>query len=467
MRWRARRSESGHKPVTPETGATCTLEERDSCSPSARRGIQIQTKMADTVDVQAQDAQQNEAEKTPPQPEKRQEKAADSKLKRSFGRRIGEHPIRVLVFLVLLVAAGFAGYRFWVYLDSYESTDDAEIDGDIYAITSRISGTVKAVYVQDNQQVKAGQLLVELDPRDYDVSVEQAKAALNESRSQVAVARPNVPITSVTTETTLSTSATDIAGARAAVAGAQRDFESATADVRRAEADNVKAQADLVRYKQLVGKDEISRQQYDQADAAAKSAAANVDAKRATAQAAARNIERTQALLEQAQTKQIEAQRNRPQQIAIQDATVKSRQATADRQQTMLDEALLNLSYTKIFAPIDGVVGEKNAEPGQQVSKGQQLMVDIPLNDLWVTANFKETQLRSMRPGQRATIHVDAYDRDYEGYVESLAGASGARFSLLPPENATGNYVKVVQRCLLYTSPSPRDRQKSRMPSSA
>jgi membrane fusion protein, multidrug efflux system len=366
--------------------------------------------------------------------------------RKSLGRRLREHPIKVLIFILILAGVAIGGYRFWNYLDSYESTDDAQIDGDIYAVTSRIAGTVKAVYVEDNQEVKAGQLLVELDPRDYEVSVEQAKAALNESRSLVAVARPNVPITSVTTQTSLSTAATDIAGARASVAGAQRDYESAVADVRRAEADNVKAQADLARYKQLTAKDEISKQQYDQAEAAAQSAAANVDAKRATAEAAARNIEEAQARLEQSQTRQVEAERNRPQQIAIQNATVVSRQASATRQQTLLDQAALNLTYTKIIAPVDGIIGKKNAEPGQQVAPGQQLMADVPVSNIWVTANFKETQLKRMHPNQRATIHVDSYDRDYEGTVESVAGATGARFSLLPPENATGNYVKVVQR---------------------
>ena len=400
--------------------------------------------MPDTAEVQPE-VQPKEAEKTPPPPP-RPEKKLEQKPGKSLLRRLGEHPIKLVIFLVILTVAGIAGYRFWNYLESYESTDDAQIDGDIYSVTSRIEGTIKAVYVEDNQQVKAGQLLVELDPSDYNVSLEQTRAALNESRTQVAVARPNVPITSVSTETTLSTTATDIAGARAAVAGAQRDYESAVADVRNAEADAVRAQADLARYKQLISKDEISQQQYDQADAASKSAVANVDAKRATAEAEARSIEQAQARLEEAQTRQIEAQRNRPQQIAIQNATVASRQATADRQQTLVDQALLNLSYTKILAPIDGVIGKKNAEPGQQVSPGQQLMADVPLDNLWVTANFKETQLKKMRAGQRATIHVDAYDRDFEGYVESLAGASGARFSLLPPENATGNYVKVVQR---------------------
>jgi membrane fusion protein, multidrug efflux system len=382
----------------------------------------------------------------PPQASPKPERKPEPKPKKSFGRRVREHPIRFLVLLIILVGAAIAGVRLWNYLDSYESTDDAQIDGDIYAVTSRIAGTIKAVYVEDNQQVKAGQLLVELDPRDYDVAMSQAKAALNESRSLVAVARPSVPITATTTETTLSTSATEIAQSRAAVAGAQRDYESAVADTRKVEADNVKAQADLQRYKQLVAKDEISQQQYDQADAAAKSAAANVEAKRASAEASARAIEEAQARLEGAQTRQVEAQTNRPHQIAIQNATVLSREATAARQQTAVAQAELNLSYTKILAPIDGVIGKKNAEPGQQVAPGQQLMADVPITNIWVTANFKETQLKRMRTGQRATIHVDSYDKDYEGYVESVAGATGARFSLLPPENATGNYVKVVQR---------------------
>ncbi len=346
----------------------------------------------------------------------------------------------------MLVAAAVAGFRLLNYYNSYETTDDAQVDGDIYAITSRIAGTVKAVYVQDNQQVKAGQLLVELDPRDYEVALDQAKAALNASRTLVAVARPSVPITSVSTETTLSSSVTDIAQARAALAGSQRDYESDVADVRKSEADSAKAQADLERYRLLIAKDEISKQQFDQAVAAAKSAAADVDVKKATAEAAARTIEEMQARLEQSITKQTEAERNRPQEIAIQNATVQSREASAMQQQTMVDQAALNLSYTKIFAPVDGIIGKKNAEPGQQVAPGQQLMADVPVADIWITANFKETQLKRMKPGQRATIHVDAYDRDYEGVVESVAGATGARFSLLPPENATGNYVKVVQR---------------------
>jgi membrane fusion protein (multidrug efflux system) len=355
-------------------------------------------------------------------------------------------PLGWIILLIVLVAAAIGGFMLWNYLQSYEDTDDAQIDGDIYAVTSRIAGTVRNVYVEDNQAVKAGQLLVELDPRDYDVAVEQAKAALNESRSQIETVRPNIPITSVSTETTVSSQQADITAVQAQIAGAQRDYESAVAEIRQAEADAAKAQSDLVRYRQLVAKDEISQQQYDQADATAKAAAALVDARRATAEAAARNVDAARARLLQAQTREAEARSNRPQQIALQTAMVKSRQASAAREQTMVDQAVLNLSYTKVLAPIDGIIGKKNAEPGQEVAPGQQLMADVPITNLWVTANFKETQLKKMRPGQRVTIHADAYNRDYNGYVESVAGASGARFSLLPPENATGNYVKVVQR---------------------
>jgi membrane fusion protein (multidrug efflux system) len=391
------------------------------------------------------------AQAPPPRPPEAAHKPTPKKEeaprpRKSLGRKMREHPIKLLIVLLILAGAAYGGVRLMNYFESYESTDDAQIDGDIYAITSRIAGTVKAVHVEDNQAVKAGDLLVELDPADYDVALSQTKAALSESQSLVAVARPNVPLTTTTTETTLATSATAIAQARAAVAGAQRDYDSAVADIRRAEADSAKAQADLERYKQLIAKDEISKQQYDTAEAAAKSAAANVDAKRATAEAAQRTIEENQARLEESQTRQVEAQSTRPQQIAIQDATVKSREASATRQRTLVDQALLNLSYTKIFAPVDGIIGKKNAEPGQQIAAGQQLMADVPVGNIWVTANFKETQLKKMRPNQRVTIHVDSYDRDYDGYVESVAGATGARFSLLPPENATGNYVKVVQR---------------------
>jgi membrane fusion protein, multidrug efflux system len=398
--------------------------------------------MAETAEPLTIEKKGESAGNKPPEPQPEPQR----KPRLTMGQRIRAHPIKFLLFLILLVAAAIGGVRLWTYLGSYESTDDAQVDGDVYPITSRIAGTVTGVYVEDNQSVKAGQLLVDLDPRDYAVAAAQARAALRESETQVAVARPGVNITSVTTETTVASSSSELENAVAQVAAAQKTHESALADLRSAEADSARAQADLMRYQQLVAKDEISRQQFDQAEANARAMAARVEARRATAEAAARNIEAAQAKLQVARTQQSEAQRNAPQQIAIQRATVLNRQATAEVQRTGVQQAELNLSYTKIFAPIDGVVGRKNVSVGQQVAAGQQLMLDVPLNHLWVTANFKETQLKRMHPGQRVTVHVDAYDRDLEGVVADLAGASGARFSLLPPENATGNYVKVVQR---------------------
>jgi membrane fusion protein (multidrug efflux system) len=416
--------------------------------------------MADTAEVQPREAEHTpdqQKERKPgsdapqqtgqnQQPKREERKPEERKPKKSWGRRIREHPIGFLLFLVVLVGLGIGIYFLMQYFSSYEDTDDAQIDGNIYAITSRIAGTITAVHVEDNDRVKKGEVLVELDPSDYHVAVDQAKASLQESQTLVQAAQPNVPITSVTTETTIATAQADLASARASLAGAERDYESVIAQVRQAEADSVKAQSDLARYRQLVAKDEISKQQFDQADATAKASAAVVDARKASAEAANRAIDEQRAKVQQSETRLAEAQRNRPSQIAIQHAQVASRRATAHRDQAMLDQAALNLSYTKIVAPVDGVIGKKSAQPGQQIAAGQQLMALVPLGDIWVTANFKETQLKEMKPGQRVTIHVDAFDRDYEGTVENIAGASGARYSLLPPENATGNYVKVVQR---------------------
>jgi membrane fusion protein (multidrug efflux system) len=416
--------------------------------------------MADTAEVQPREAEQTpdqQKERKPgsdapqqtgqnQQPKREERKPEERKPRKSWGRRIREHPIGFLLFLVVLVGLGIGIYFLMQYFSSYEDTDDAQIDGNIYAITSRIAGTITAVHVEDNDRVKKGEVLVELDPSDYHVAVDQAKASHQESQTLVQAAQPTVPITSVTTETTIATAQADLASARASLAGAERDYESVIAQVRQAEADSVKAQSDLARYRQLVAKDEISKQQFDQADATAKASAAVVDARKASAEAANRAIDEQRAKVQQSETRLAEAQRNRPSQIAIQHAQVASRRATAHRDQAMLDQAALNLSYTKIVAPVDGVIGKKSAQPGQQIAAGQQLMALVPLGDIWVTANFKETQLKEMKPGQRVTIHVDAFDRDYEGTVENIAGASGARYSLLPPENATGNYVKVVQR---------------------
>jgi membrane fusion protein (multidrug efflux system) len=339
--------------------------------------------------------------------------------------RRGMGAVGWIILVAVLFTAGFGGYRVWSYLQTFEETDDAQIDGDIYPVTSRVNGTVRAVHFSDNDAIKAGQVLIELDPADFNVAVKEAAASLAESESQVAAARPNIPIVGVSTETNVSAFEAAIATARAQLAAAQRDHESAVAQIRQAEADRTRADSDLSRYKQLIAKDEISRQQFDQADAAAKAAVALVDARKAAAEAAARNIEAAQARLREAETRAAEATRNRPQQMALQAALLKTRQAAAATELTKLEEARLNSTYIQITAPVDGIAGRKSVAPGQQVAPGQMLLADVAVGNLWVTANFKETQLRRMKPGQRATLRVDAFDREYEGVVDSFAGASG------------------------------------------
>jgi membrane fusion protein (multidrug efflux system) len=298
--------------------------------------------------------------------------------------------------------------------------------------------------VQDNQLVQAGTVLVEIDPTDYQVAVERAQADYNDARAQADAAAVNIPVTSISTSSLLSSADADVINAQAGIKAAQQ-FDAAKANLQQAEANNVKAQNDLARYKQLVEKQEISQQQYDQAVASAKAGAAGVDASRASADAA--NAQVTQAEGKLAQS--LAGQRNAgtaPKQVQIIRARAASALAAAARKKADLDQAQLNLSYTKVIAPVAGVVSDRTVEVGQNVQPGQELLKLVPLEDIWVTANFKETQLRDMKPGQRATIYVDATDKKYKGHVDSVAGASGARFSLLLPENATGNYVKVVQR---------------------
>jgi membrane fusion protein (multidrug efflux system) len=350
--------------------------------------------------------------------------------------------IAVIIAAVALLVVGFFLYR---YVTSYESTDDAQVDGHINSISTRISGHVVKLNVLDNQYVQAGTVLVEIDPADYQVAYDRAKADFADAQAAAAVAGVNVPITSVSTSSQVSSTEADVASARAGIAAATQQFEAAKAQRDQAEANNVKAQNDLVRYKQLVDKQEISQQQYDQAVAAAKASAAAVDAARAMADAA-------QSQVTQAQEKQRQAEANwrnsqtAPQQMQVMRSRAASAQAEAQFKKADLDQAQLNLQYTKVVAPVAGVVSNRTVEVGQNVAPGQELLKVIPLDDVWITADFKETQLREMKVGQPVTVEVDANGRSYKGKVDSIAGASGSRFSLLPPENATGNYVKVVQR---------------------
>jgi membrane fusion protein (multidrug efflux system) len=353
---------------------------------------------------------------------------------------------RFRVFLIVgIVVLLVVGFFLWRYFASYEDTDDAQIDGHLNSISARVSGHVLKLLVEDNQYVPMGTPLIEIDPKDYQVALDKAKADYADAMATADAARVNVPITSVNTTSQTSSAQADVDNATAGIATARQQYSAAQAQLAEAEANNVKAQNDLVRYKQLVDKEEISQQQYDQAVAAAHAGTAAVDAARASASAADHQVRQAQSRLAQAQAN-LRAASTGPQQVATIQARAQSAEAQAETKKAALDQAELNLGYTVIVAPVNGVVTNRTVEVGQNVSIGQELMKVINLDDIWVTANFKETQLKRMQVGQKSTIHVDTNGRDYNAHVQSIAGASGAITSLLPPENATGNYVKVVQR---------------------
>jgi membrane fusion protein (multidrug efflux system) len=366
--------------------------------------------------------------------------AARSPLRRRRTRRL----IIFLVIALILLAFAIPLYR---YLESYESTDDAEIDGYIYPVSSRVSGYVVRVTVDDNQFVQAGTVLAQLDPKDYNVALANAKATLANLKSSSEAARIGVPLTSVNTSTQLSSAQADVQNARATLAAAQAQFETAQATLRQAEANDLKAQDDVSRYKPLAAKDEVPQQIYTQAVDSEKATAAAVEAARSSADAAQQAVTGARSRVAQAQAALHYAE-TRPQQISVQRSRAEAAEAQVEQAQAALEQAQLNLQYASVLAPVSGIVGQRTVQPGQNVSPGQQMMTIVPLDsqNIWVTADFKETQLTTMRPGQPVKIHVDAYGRDYGGHILNIGGATGARYSLLPPENATGNYVKVVQR---------------------
>lgn len=380
----------------------------------------------------------------PPQPEVRRRTTPEPPppARKSLFR---EHPVALIAGAIVLIVLAIGGVWLWNYLSSYESTDDAQIDGHIFPISPRVNGRVIVVNADANQAVKAGQVLIQLDPTDYKVALERTKADLAQAQADAQAARTQVPITTTTTSSQTATAGAGVVEAQAAVATAERQYAAAEARIREAEANYNKAQKDIERFRPLVEKEEISRQQFDQAVATAAAMAAMVDTARANADAAARQVAQARAHVTQAEAQQ-QATRSAPQEIAGERARASSSQAKAQAELTNVQQAELTLQYTNIVSPVDGVIGRRSVEPGQQVQAGQDLMAVVALNDLWVTANYKETQLRHMRIGQRVTVHVDALDRDYNAHVDSFPGATGARFSMLPPENATGNYVKVVQR---------------------
>ena len=374
-------------------------------------------------------------------------------LSSSTGVGAGRAPARrrklslKILFTVLGLALIGVAVQLYRYYASWESTDDAEIDGYIYPVSSRVSGYVVRVMVDDNQYVERGTVLARLDPKDFEVAMANAKATLANDQANAAALLTNVPITSVNTSSQLSSAQADIENAQAGLIAAQRGFDAAQATLRQAEANDLKAQDDVNRYKPLSAKDEIPQQRYTQAVESQKATAAAVEAARASAAAAEQAVTQARARIAQAQA-QLQSAETRPQQISVQRSRAQAAQAETERATAAFEQAQLNLQYTTIAAPISGIVGQRSVQPGQNVAPGQQLMTIVPLDsqNIWVTANFKETQLTYMRPGQPVKISVDTYGRTYDGRVLNISGASGARFSLLPPENATGNYVKVVQR---------------------
>jgi membrane fusion protein, multidrug efflux system len=377
---------------------------------------------------------------------------------RPLPRRSRPSRARIILPIVIVILV-VGGYLLWKHFDAYESTDDAQIDGHINALSARISGNVIQVLTDDERLVKAGDVLVRIDPNDYQVAVAKAEADLADAEAALEGSRTDIPITTITTASQLKTAHSGRTDANAALAGAERQLNAAQArlntakaQVREAEANYQKDHDDVVRYKLLVDKEEISRQQYDTAVSTADGAKATIDARTAAIAEAEQNVRAAQSAVEEASARILQADASveqastAPQQVAVTETRAKSAQAQVAQRKALLDQAKLNLSYCTIVAPVTGIVGKKTVEVGQNISPGQQLMAVVPLDDIWVTANFKETQLRRMKPGQVVRFSVDAYSREYTGKLEGVGGASGSRFSLLPPENATGNYVKVVQR---------------------
>jgi membrane fusion protein (multidrug efflux system) len=357
------------------------------------------------------------------------------------GRRRGL--ISVAIVGILIVASGLG---FWLYSRRFESTDDAQVAGHLNGVTARIDGTIKAVYVEENQTVHTDQLVAEMDPRDYAVAFEQAQAQLLKAQADLRAQDPTVNVTVATARTDISTSGSEVGNAEAAEAAAERDYVAAQARLREAEANNAKAQADVIRYQALVDKGEVARAQYDQIVATAKALAASVDSARASAESAQSVVNQRRAALAQARSRFEWANSTAPHQVAISRAALDSHRADVQAMKAAVDRAELDLSYCKVISPVAGVVSKRTVEPGEHVSKGQRLFTVADLSDLWVTADFKENQLEQMRPGQGVTISVDAFGQKFDGYVEAMPGATGSITSLLPPENASGNYVKVVQR---------------------
>jgi len=351
---------------------------------------------------------------------------------------------RILLLLLGLLVVGVFGGILWRHFSTYETTDDAQVDAHLYPVSARVHGYVIRVNAGDNEYVQQGTVLVEIDPRDYQVAVDQARADLANAEATAQSLHIDVPITTTNTSSQLDSAAADVEKAAAGVTAAEKQLAAAKARLEQDQANDVKAQQDLVRYQMLVEQEEVARQVYDSALAAAKASVAAVSASAANVEAARQSVEQSHSVLTSAQANH-RAARTAPEQVAATRARALSAEATVRQKRAALEQAELNLRYTKIVAPVTGQV-RKTVVVGMNVQPGQQLLTMVPLEDVWVTANFKEAQLRNIRPGQPVVFYSDSNGRSYRGHVDSIAGATGPLFSLFPPENATGNYVKIVQR---------------------
>jgi membrane fusion protein (multidrug efflux system) len=348
---------------------------------------------------------------------------------------------------VVTVAAILGGILWWLHARQYETTDDAEIDGHLHPISAKADGTVIIVNPQaeDNRFVQAGTLLIQLDPASYQAQYDQAGAEVARIQANAAASQAEVQIASANATGQIQIAEAMLSQARDAVAAARANLQAARARLAQAIANAKRAEDDRARYEALVAKQEISRSEYDRRSTEARTAQDQVIAARSDMAAAEQQISAADGKVAQQQADLLRA-RSAPSQITAAEARSSSASADLKRAQAQLEIARLNLGHTKLIAPVSGIIGRRSVEIGQRVQTGQELLTIIELDEVWVTANFKETQLANVRSGQPATIHVDTYARDYNGHVESIAAATGARFSLLPPENATGNFVKVVQR---------------------
>jgi membrane fusion protein, multidrug efflux system len=365
---------------------------------------------------------------------------------------------RVIAAAVVLLVAGVGVW--WWLTRGQESTDDAQVDAHVTQIAARVGGTLLNVPVHDNQQVEAGTVLVQIDPRDYEVAVAKARAELADAEASATAAQSNVPITATSASSGVSTAQGSVEQAQSVVQASEKEVEAARARqsaaqgrLREAEANATRTSRDVERLKGLLAKDEVAQQQYDAAVAAAEGAKAAVDTARSQIAEAEANIRMSESRQVQARAGEQQARaalrtaQTGPEQVAATRARAASAQARVEQSKATLAQAELNLQYTTVKAPAGGVISRKGVNPGQVVQAGQTLLALVQTSDVWITANFKETQLADMRPGQKASVEVDAYDgRTFQGHIDSIAAATGARFSLLPPENATGNFVKVVQR---------------------